>query len=166
MRLTRRTLEVPKQIHAPASEDWPTIKAGDIYQVYFHGPAYQVLEKVQLSDDRAVGWMAESLPPNTQPAEAADLISPRLIELCLQTAGVWEMKTKGVLALPTAIGKVTSYRTMDGIEGNGTNRLRALVQSLEGGDRFDAQVVDGSGNVYLALTGYRTVQLPNSIQVQ
>jgi hypothetical protein len=110
--------------------------------------------------------MAASLLPNTEPFEAADLMRPRLIELCLQTAGVWELNTKGILALPTAIGSVTAYRPPEGTEKQRSSPLLTLVQVLDGGDRFDAQVVDEDGNICLALTGYRTVRVPVDIPVQ
>lgn len=87
-------------------------------------------------------------------------MAPRLIELCFQTAGVWEIKTKGVLALPMSLGSVTTYRQPE--EANG-ERLMALVRAVDGGASFDAQVVDESGNVYMQLNGHRTVQLPGSV---
>ncbi len=166
VRLTRSPIEIPRMISTPAPADWLTVNASDIYRIYFHGPAYRVLESVQLSENQAVGLMVASLPPNTQPAEAADIMCPRLIELCLQTAGVWELKNKGILALPTAIGSVTVYRAPDRVEEGERSRLLALVQTPDNGDRFDAQVVDESGNIYLALTGYRTVKLPTAVPVQ
>jgi malonyl CoA-acyl carrier protein transacylase len=131
-----------------------------IYKVYFHGPAYQVLERAYVAADSAYGVMATGLPPNTQPAEVASFMAPRLIELCFQTAGVWEIKTKGVMALPMSIRSVTAYRQPE--EANG-ERLFALVRAVDGGASFDAQVVDESGNVYVQLNGYRTVQLPGSV---
>ncbi len=131
-----------------------------IYQVYFHGPAYQVLERVHVAPDSAYGVMVRTLPPNTQPAEVASFIAPRLIEVCFQTAGVWEIKTRGVMALPMAIRSVTTYRQPE--EANG-EQLFAIVKAVDGGTGFDAQVVDESGNVYVQLDGYRTVPLPGSV---
>jgi NAD(P)-dependent dehydrogenase (short-subunit alcohol dehydrogenase family) len=131
-----------------------------IYKVYFHGPAYQVMERAHVAADSAYGVMAASLPPNTQPEGVASFMAPRLIEFCFQTAGVWEIKTKGVMALPMSIGSVTAYRQPE--EANG-ERLFALVKAVHGGASFDAQVVDESGNVYVQLNGYQTVQLPGSV---
>ena len=39
------------------------IEAADIYRVYFHGPAYQVLEKAWWDGNRLIGLMASNLPP-------------------------------------------------------------------------------------------------------
>ena len=90
---------------------------------------------------------------------------PRLIELCLQTAGVWEMKNKGILALPKAIGSVTAFHIQEEIGEKTPVRFLALVQVLDGGERFDAQVVDESGAVHLMVTGYQTVALPNALSM-
>jgi hypothetical protein len=132
-----------------------------IYRVYFHGPAYQVLDHALLDSERVIGVMAENLPPNSAPV-APTLMAPRLIELCFQTAGVYEMATKGVMALPLAIGSVTTYRQP---EQAGGARLYALVTPVDGGAAFDAQVLDDAGNIYIDLHGYRTVQLPGSVNL-
>ena len=47
-----------------------TVGAADIYQIYFHGPAYPVLDQVYLADGLVIGRMTHDLPPNTSPAEA------------------------------------------------------------------------------------------------
>jgi malonyl CoA-acyl carrier protein transacylase len=134
----------------------------DIYRVYFHGPAYQVLERAQVDGDRAIGLMAEGLPPNTTPDGVESLVAPRLVELCFQTAGLWEMAKQGVMALPLAIGSVTAYRQPEAAAGR---RLYALVNAIDSGAAFDAQVVDEAGDVYVDLRGYRTVQLPGNVNL-
>jgi NAD(P)-dependent dehydrogenase (short-subunit alcohol dehydrogenase family) len=142
------------------------VDKSSIYRVYFHGPAYQVLDYALLDGERVIGVMAENLLPNSAPSEGAEiapaLMAPRLIELCFQTAGVYEMATAGVMALPLAIGSVTTYRQP---EQAGGARLYALVTPVDGGAAFDAQVLDDAGNVYVDLHGYRTVQLPGSVNL-
>ena len=75
---------------------------------------------------------------------------------------LYEMATAGVMALPLAIGSVTTYRQP---EQAGGARLYALVTPVDGGAAFDAQVVDDAGNIYVDLHGYRTVQLPGSVNL-
>jgi hypothetical protein len=137
------------------------IVAEDIYKIYFHGPAYQVLERVQVAGSQAIGLLTENLPANTSPANAPELIAPRLIEFCFQTAGVWEIHTKHQMALPLAIGRVTAYRQ----EAAATGRLYAIVEAVDDGAAFNAQVVDESGSVFVALNGYRTVTLPGEVSL-
>jgi acyl transferase domain-containing protein/NAD(P)-dependent dehydrogenase (short-subunit alcohol dehydrogenase family)/acyl carrier protein len=146
------------QVEFPAqSAEWLVIPAEKIYQIYFHGPAYRVLESVRIAEDRAVGKLAAGLPPDTYPASAKTLIAPRLVELCFQAAGVWEIQTQGTMALPMRVDSLKIYRLPEELD----SELYALVQAQNGGEWFDAQVVDEKGLVYLELSGYRTVKLPD-----
>ena len=131
-----------------------THAADAIYRVYFHGPAYQVLEGVRLEDDGAIGVLRATLPPNAADASAAELVSPRLVELCFQTAGMFEVARRDVFGLPAALGSVRVHRA----PAAGA-RLYADVRSREGGG-FDARVVDAEGNVHVELSGYRTIAVP------
>jgi NAD(P)-dependent dehydrogenase (short-subunit alcohol dehydrogenase family) len=133
------------------------VTVGDeaIYRVYFHGPAYQVLEGVRVEDDRAVGVMRHELPPNAADAEATELVAPRLVELCFQTAGMYDLTRRDVFGLPSQLESLRLLRP-----GGAAGRLYAEARPRDGG--FDCQVVDGEGNVLVELSGYRTVELPAS----
>lgn len=137
------------------------IGAEAIYNIYFHGPAYQVLEAVQVEGNRAIGLLAPNLPPHKNPAGMKEWMAPRLVELCFQTAGVWQIRAQGVMALPLAIGSVTAYKQ----ESESDGRLYAIVEAVNGGDAFNAQVVDETGQVYVSLAGYRTVALPGTVSL-
>jgi len=137
--------------------------------VYFHGPAFQVVEAAQAGQDRVVARFKADLPPITAgPAEM--LLPARLIELCLQTAGVWEIGHTGALALPTAVERVVFFKacSQPGAHGDPTGDEPSLYAEItpriQGDDpSFDARVVDEQGNVYLELYGYRTARLPAPI---
>jgi len=144
---------------SPAAETLP-ITADAIYSVYFHGPAYQVLERAGVEGDTAIGLLTADLPPNTNPADAASIMAPRLIELCFQTAGVWDIHTNGAMALPHSLESVAVYRQPDEADGR---RLYARVTAVDGGEAYHGQVVDEAGAVYIELKGYRTVTLPGSV---
>ena len=135
------------------------IEAADIYRLYFHGPAYQVLERVWWDGSRIVGLMAKNLPNNHQPSELPMLMAPRLIELCFQTAGVWEMGVESRMGLPQHIDRVSLLRSPDLAEG----RLYAVVTPNQAQRSFDGEVMDLAGNRYVQLRGYRTVADPNNI---
>ena len=145
---------------APAAEDL-TVGRGPIYRIYFHGPAYQVLEGVQLADGRAVGLMVHGLPPNADPADAASLMAPRLVELCFQTAGILQVARDQALGLPTYYDEVRAYRQAEEADGE---RLYAVVDRRPGETAvYDARVVDTRGRVYVDLRGYRTVTVPGRV---
>jgi hypothetical protein len=126
-----------------------------IYAVYFHGPAYRVMQRAWPGTP-TIGRMAAGLPSNHVPP-GATVISPRIIELCFQTAGLWELTEMGRLALPLHVDRVTTLADQS-VGGE----LFAVVTPRED-DRFDAQVVDAGGRVHVILEGYRTIALPGAV---
>ncbi|HEX5821847.1 MAG TPA: SDR family NAD(P)-dependent oxidoreductase, partial [Solirubrobacterales bacterium] len=153
------------ELSRPPEEDAPGDESGDggvgpetIYEIYFHGPAYQVLERAWRHNGEVVGRFAADLPPDHEPAEEPTVAAPRLIELCFQTAGVWELGTQGRMALPTHVDRVIRYADADE-PGN----LFAVVHPREDGSAIDARVVDEKGRVRVLLSGYRTIELPGAL---
>ncbi len=148
------------QAHKPVWKNRPSVTPEDIYQVYFHGPSFQVLDGVQRSGKNVLGKLRASLLPlNKEGQQQAN--TPLLVELCFQTAGLWEAGNTGILALPQSIENLTIYKS----EINGSD-IFAEVRPVEvdGQISFDARVVDSKGNVYLELKNYRTSPLPYSME--
>jgi hypothetical protein len=127
-----------------------------VYEFYFHGPAYQVVSSAWRADGAAVAAMSDHLPPNHQPEDQELVVAPRLVELCFQTAGLWEAGRDGRLALPMAVDRITfpATGTLDGVRS---------VARQGAPDAFDCVVVNGDGTVLVRLDGYRTVPLPAPI---
>ncbi len=160
IRLSRRkpdavTLAAPP---APAA----SVEAEDIYRVYFHGPAYQVMRRAWLDGAGMVGQMASGLPAHHQPCELPLVTEPRLIELCFQTAGIWQISVKDSFGLPQHVDRVCPYRSVNGATGS----LYALVTPDLGNGGFDADVLDSAGNCYVHLSGYRTIALPGGVDAK
>jgi NAD(P)-dependent dehydrogenase (short-subunit alcohol dehydrogenase family) len=156
VRMRREAPERPKvSFRRPAAKAL-TIGKEAVYEVYFHGPAYQVIDKAVVEGDSVVALMSAGLPPNAQPESADAVMAPRLLELCFQAAGLWLLERKGAMALPTALERAVAYRREDEAKG----RLYALVAARGGGEAFDARVVDEKGAVFAEVVGYRTVELP------
>ncbi len=137
------------------------IEAKDIYSLYFHGPAYQVLERAGWDGEHVVGQFAKNLGPNHLPASSPARIAPRLIELCFQTAGLWEMGVEGRMGLPHHIDCIT-FLTPDVKEQSAARLFATVTPNAARGD-FDAEVVDAQGNRYIRVQGYRTIAVPGSI---
>ena len=116
-----------------------------------------MVERAWRSNGEAVGLFSATLPPNHQPAEQATLVTPRLIELCFQTAGLLEMGTRGTMGLPLHVERVRLLR-----EPADTSRLFAVVRAAEAG--FEARVVDEEGHVYSCsrATGRRSCRGPST----
>ncbi len=160
VRLAKQPQTLPARAFVPPNGS--SLEAADIYKVYFHGPAYQVLEKAWWVGKQLIGLLAKSLPPNHHPSELPTIIAPRLLELCFQTAGVWELGLQGRMALPQKVRRVTLFRPPDFAQG----RLYAVVTPDVVSNSFAAEVLDEKGNCYLSLNGYQTVALPNLVDAE
>ena len=158
-RLARKAPAAPKATVSPVDADGDETGVGHdaVYGVYFHGPAYQVLERAWRHDGHIVGRLAAKLPDDHEPASQPTELAPRLIELCFQTAGVWELATTGRMALPTHVDRVVRFAA-----GKKPGRLWAVVSPRAGA--IDAEVVDESGRVRVRLEGYRTSQVPGDLE--
>jgi Polyketide synthase dehydratase/KR domain len=133
-------------------DETPSLTPEQVYRLYFHGPAYRVVDSAWQQDDGAAARFAADLPPQVdQPV----LIGPRLVELCFQTVGLLEAGTAGVLALPMHV---------DAVRLNGQPVERAgLVATArpDGHGGFDCAVRDDEGTLVLRVDGYRTAPLPD-----
>jgi NAD(P)-dependent dehydrogenase (short-subunit alcohol dehydrogenase family) len=137
-----------------------TVGAEDIYRLYFHGPSFQVLEGVQRSGERVIGKLSTQRPPLTRQAGGHSDV-PILVELCLQTAGVWEIGATGKLALPHSIGRLVVYNA----QAEGATVYAEVIPSYasDGSLRFDARVVDEQGKLYLEISDYRTARVDDPV---
>jgi hypothetical protein len=149
--------QAPDAASAPVpGEAADTAQAGRdaVYAVYFHGPAYQVLDAAWRENGRVIGRLAADLPEAHRPPERPTVLAPRLIELCFQTAGVWELGTSGRMALPTHVDRIVPYTAA---EPDGPAFASVAPGAADGAD---AIVVDGDGSLLVRLEGYRTIELP------
>jgi NAD(P)-dependent dehydrogenase (short-subunit alcohol dehydrogenase family) len=133
--------------------------AAEVYQEFFHGPAYQVLGRIRVEDNTAIALMAQDLPANYATENGRSLVAPRLVELCFQAAAQWCIEAKNSMALPLGFGELKVYREAADAAGQ---RLYAQVETKDDGQTFDANVVDESGAVYISLREYRTVSRPTA----
>ena len=159
VRLAQKPHEV-QRMSLTAPNDAP-VHAEDIYGIYFHGPAYRVLERASLATDCVIGKMAANLPANHVPMQPATRVSPRLIELCFQTAGLWEIVEQERLRLPLHVDRL--WISPAAREGGD---VCARVVRASASTAFDAHVADAEGNCFVKMEGYRTVQLPGSVDAR
>ena len=142
------------------ARDAAVIAPADVYRLYFHGPAYQVVGEAWRDEGAAVGRLAEHLPADQVPAMAT-LLDPRLEELCFQVAGLWEAGREGRLALPAHVDRLSVWGE---VATGASDSLVAIARPMPGSTgTFDCQVLDPDGRVRLRLDGYRTVPLPGPL---
>jgi hypothetical protein len=155
----RLTRSQPAAQHAdPPVREGAEVTADDVYAVYFHGPAYQVVGAAWRDGDRSAAQFASDLPPNHTPDDQSTQAAPRLIELCFQAAGLWEAGRDGRMALPTHVTRaVVLPAAGEAAEGPLT------VTAQQGPAGFDCIVTDPSGSVLVRVEGYRTVEFPQPL---
>ncbi|MCX8025554.1 MAG: SDR family NAD(P)-dependent oxidoreductase, partial [Thermanaerothrix sp.] len=141
------------EAEAPSWNERCLVPREAIYRLFFHGPAFRVLDAVQIEPQRAVGRLAVDLPA----LGVSPLVTlPSLLELVLQTAAAWEVAQDGVLALPFGAERITFF-AQDWQEPVWTE----VFPTWSGEERrFNARVVDGLGRMIMEVKGYRTARLP------
>jgi hypothetical protein len=157
VRLARTPVGDGTPAPAPPPPDGEGTTADAIYGVYFHGPAFQVLERAWRAEQGPVGLLAAELPVDHVPAERPEVASPRLIELFFQTAGIWEIGRHARFGLPQHVDRIVIDRALEAPRG----RVAAVVEPTDTG--FDGRVVDEAGTVLVEVRGYRTVELPGAV---
>jgi hypothetical protein len=153
---------LPPALRLPGVAAGPAVDAAGIYRLYFHGPAYQVVERAWRDGERIAGQLAGGLPANHHPPERPLTMAPRWIELCFQTAGLWEIGVLGRMGLPRHLDRVSVWCTPD----EGADPLFALVTPGPDGGSFDADVVDSAGRCYARVSGYRTVTFRENVAAE
>ena len=160
VRLTSAAVEhdaEQERAEAPGAHEAPAVTQDDIYHVFFHGPAYQVVREAWHRGADAVARLARHMPAGNTPETGHTATEPRLAEACFQTAGLWEIGHAGHMALPAHADLVSmAHQPVPEAE------LFAVAHPAADGS-FDCQVLDGDGDVILRVNGYRTFGLDNPL---
>ncbi len=138
-------------------QDGPAVGAADVYRLYFHGPAYRVVDAAWGYDGGDAARLAEPLPPNHLPADLPTVTGPRLVELCFQAAGLVDVARHARMALPASVDRVSVLRDPASVAGP----LYAVA--VEHDDHYDCSVRDASGDVVVRVLGYRATALPGPV---
>jgi hypothetical protein len=151
----------------------PAVAQALIYRLFFHGPSFQIIRSAHLRQGCLIATLDTDLPPLVN-AHAPSAVAPRLIELCLQGAGLLELETTGRMMIPRSLDLVMRHSDLNCGSGR---PLRAVVRrrlefagSAPKDPReprvdladpnaplvFDAAVLDEDDHVHLEVRGYRT----------
>ena len=153
VRLTAKAPKAGKGI-APVIDAAEKASSVDIYKVYFHGPAYQVIDSAWRSGNQIFARFAENLPPNHDPENLPLLVAPRLMELCFQAASLVGLTEQSRLGLPGGLCEMK-------IGAQPKGAVYAVVgKSVDNSDLYDISIADAKGKVYMTISGYRTIDLP------
>jgi len=160
VRLVSKAPQGAKRKEAPKAESTIKVGASNVYQIYFHGPAYQVIDSAWKSGNQIIGRFASSLPPNHVPADLPLLVAPRFVELCFQTASLSGLVHQSRMGLPYGFQELKIVSSLENAPGAA---LLSIVDTHSDGT-YDAEVVDDKGKIYMTLRGYRTMDLPDPVQ--
>ncbi|MBI4965598.1 MAG: SDR family NAD(P)-dependent oxidoreductase [Desulfomonile tiedjei] len=139
------------------------VTARDIYSVFFHGPGFRFLDHILL-EGSAKGVRFRYADTKERPAMFADTL-PGCVEACFQAAAGFAVESRGIMALPTGIDRVTVHSTGSmPCEGELIPVREASHAEFEGRKvfHFDAVVKDGKGNSLMTLEGVEMVELESS----
>jgi NAD(P)-dependent dehydrogenase (short-subunit alcohol dehydrogenase family)/predicted hotdog family 3-hydroxylacyl-ACP dehydratase len=159
----RLDVDMPEvRMDPPGNGDTRRISREAIYRAYFHGPSFQVLDKVTANGNgKMSGWMRSGteLPPLAKPGNLS--AAPMFTELAFQAAGIMEASSSNKLGLPAGVRKMKINRVPEGDRG----KVTAHVVPQNGGNhgQYGIQVVDERGFVLVELDGYRTSPMPNAL---
>lgn len=155
---------VERKLPTPAAEfgriaaAWP-VQTADIYGLFFHGPTFRVIERAGLVDNMLVAEIATGLPDLTSDPDDVAAIDPRLIEACLQTAGLLEVATRSRMMIPSRIDSIDFFAGGTALPYRLLTRARRSTAS--GGDEaVDIDVFDADGSCWMQVRGYQTLPLP------
>ncbi len=152
-----------KRVVAPPKwSEKDIVSSREIYNLYFHGPSFQVLESAQAANGSLLGKFNKKLV-KVGVDDPSLLTTPLLIEMCFQTAGLYEVGATGTLALPQSVGTLKIFKQPI----NGVAIYAEVKPHLHGETySFDARVVDAKGDVFLEMTDYRTSAFPYPAEQQ
>jgi malonyl CoA-acyl carrier protein transacylase len=150
----------PSNVIIPSQASQPEVAANDIYQLYFHGPSFQVLQGVSQQNNLLLGRC--QFTPQEEVRRLLDAASqPLLVESCFQTAGVWDIGCEGRFSLPQSIGSLSLYP--NSVNGNQIYTCVKPRQHDNNQVSFDAYVVDDQGNIFLEMQDYQTSPLTTEL---
>ncbi len=158
----RVTFESPTLPMGPTSISLPTrshiATQATVYDLFFHGPSFQVIADVEFRDEHMIGRLQHRLPPSHRHRSAGSETAPRLIEFGLQTAGLLELAVSGRMMIPCAIARIKRFLLFDvdhSADILSIARFRDKDRSL-----IDIDIVDERERLVLRIDRYRTEPLP------
>jgi phosphopantetheine--protein transferase-like protein len=158
--------ERPQDPPDTTSELWPRtviIPEREIYSIFFHGPAFQFLDRVIINaDGNRVRFRFKDTAE--RPSMLCDLV-PAVLEAVFQAGAALAVESRGIMALPTGIGTVLVHDTRAlPLDGELTLAREETHEQAE--ERailtFNAFIRDDTGRIVLSVKGFEAVELDKS----
>ncbi|RYF08219.1 MAG: 4'-phosphopantetheinyl transferase superfamily protein, partial [Deltaproteobacteria bacterium] len=137
----------------------PGLSPNDVYQRYFHGPAFQVLGQVSVLGENGGDALTQTERPVWLRGHGHNDFAtmPYAREAGFQIAGLWEMVEMGRMALPSGVDVIQLTPKEARCVPHRVMARRRLSQTDTA--VFDIWTLDADGAVIDLMLGYRTVVL-------
>ena len=123
-----------------------------IYRCFFHGPSLQVVARAGPWGAAMAVEMAAGLPPLVENSRNEPLIPVRILELCLQSAGLLDAAARHCMSVPLSVGMIELYRP---------GHLEGIWSLAEySGAGADIRAYNADGQPVLSVLDYRTKSMP------
>ena len=144
------------------------VSAASIYGLFFHGPAFRVINSAVLVDGMMCSEYQTALPglfdgqnPETkwQPNNGPSCAGPQQLELCLQTAGLLDIATTARMMIPHHIDRIDWHV---GERGHHIDTLRAVARRCPPklANSFDMVLGHPTEPTWALVHGYACTPLP------
>ena len=144
-----------------------------VYDLYFHGPSFQVVGGFEFQGDEMVCRLRQRLPPSHRGRSGDSYTAPCLIEFGLQCAGLLELAVSGRMMIPHSIARIDRFLAL---EADHPGHLWSIAR-FASGERFDegrphefdsrpgvdVDILDGHDRLVLRINQYRTAPLPFAV---
>ena len=122
--------------------------ASQIYNIFFHGPSYQVLDYIAKISETSI--ITKFIRPEKKMFEGDIIleIDPLMIEAAFQTAGAHLLFIEKTMGLPAAVGNITWFNT----ESSPCWIKAQLLNSNENFAFYDIEITDGGGLCLVRMT--------------
>jgi hypothetical protein len=141
----------------------PCVTSANIYELFFHGPSFQVIGEAQYWSGEMRCRLRQKLPASHRVGATVSQTAPRLIEFALQSAGLLEVARNRRMKIPDFIGSIDRFVAID---VDAPMEIFAIASYGDVDEAFiNVDVVDAFGRLILRVKEYRTVVLPFAFSV-
>ncbi len=136
------------------------IPASEIYDVFFHGPAFRFLDHVSIDEDSA--RVTFRFNKSAYQASMFDTDIPAGLEACFQACAAFTIEAHGVMGLPVGVERIDIFN-YEGKPRLGYLNLVGQAEDNTTGRRlftFDGYLADEHGKIMLRVERVSLIEIP------
>ncbi|MGC9030050.1 MAG: SDR family NAD(P)-dependent oxidoreductase [Desulfomonilaceae bacterium] len=138
------------------------IPRSELYEVFFHGPAFRFLDHVLL--DETASRVAFGFQNTAQQDSMFQTHVPAALESCFQACAAFAIETQGVMALPVGVERIDIY-SPHGSPAAGRLIFKGATEDPTTGRRrflFDGAIVDAHNQLILEAADVAMIEIPGA----